>query len=78
MGQRRCIAVWLSMMEAQKLLMLRWRAYLRGSSDIVTSIFAYKGSQYDDYGSMMVHSPWFIQNAWPKIVAALFPLIVGR
>ena len=39
-GQRRCIAVWLSKIQAQTLLTLWWHSFLEGSNNIVTSIFA--------------------------------------
>jgi hypothetical protein len=65
MGQRRCIAVWLSKMQAQKLSILHWCSFLVGSSDIITGIFAFKIGQYYDYGSMLLHSPWIIHDAKP-------------
>jgi len=70
-GQCRSIAVWLSKMQAQKPLPLCRRSFSEGSSDIVTSIFAYKGGQYYDYGCMPLHSLWIIQDARPTIVNAL-------
>jgi len=78
MGQHRCIAVWLSKMQAQKSLTPRWRLFLGGSSLISTTIFAYKGGQYCNYGSMPLHSHWIIQNARPKIIDAPLTLIFRR
>jgi len=48
--------------------MLCWCTFLGGSSNIVTTIFAYEGGQYCNYGLMSLHSPVNIQHAWPKIV----------
>jgi len=76
MGQCRCVAVWLSNMQAQTLLTLCWCSLLGGSTDIMTIIFAYKGGQYYDHGSMPLHSPWNIQDAWPKIVDTHFQEVV--
>jgi len=42
---------------------------------MVTSIFAYKGGQYYDYGCMALHSPWILHDACPKIINALLTLI---
>jgi len=44
---------------------------------MVTSIFAYKGSQYIGYGLTSLHSPWIIHDAIQKINHA--PIMVrGR
>jgi len=76
MGQCRCIALWLSKMQAEKSLTLH--SLLGGSSNVVAGIFAYKVGQYSDYGSMPLHSPWIIQDARAKIVQALLTLIFRR
>jgi len=44
-------AVWLSMKQVQKMLTLRWRSFLRDSSDVNASIFGLKGGKYFDYMS---------------------------
>ena len=71
-------ALELSRMHDQKSLTLRWRVFLGGSRDIITDTFAYKGGQYYDYGSMLLHSPWTIQDAWPLIIDATLTLIFRR
>jgi len=78
MDIRHCTALELSEMQDQKSLTLRWCLFLGGSSDVVTSIFAYKGGQYCDYGCMLLHSPWIIQDARWKIVDAPLTLIFRR
>jgi len=57
-----CEAYW----APQKLLPLRWRSVLGGSSGIVISIFAHKGGQYFEHGLMSMHSHWIMQVARPK------------
>jgi len=76
MRQHHCVAVWLSKMQAQISLTLRWWSFLGDSSDIVTSILSNKGGQYYDYGCMLWHSTWIIQDAKPKIGDAPLTLIV--
>jgi len=57
MGVFHCITLELSMMRDEKSLTRHWQLFLRGGSDIVTTIFARKGGQYYDYGSMPLHGP---------------------
>jgi hypothetical protein len=78
MGQRHCIAVWLSKIQAQKSLTLRWCLLLGGSSDIATTIFAQKGGQHYDYGYLPLLSHWIVYDATPKIVDAPLTLIFWR
>jgi len=51
---------------------------LGGSSDIVTSIFAYKGGHSFYFGSKPTHSPLIMQDAVPEIVDALLTLNFRR
>jgi len=77
-GERLCIAVRISRMQTQKSLTFRWRSFLGGSSDIVTSIFAYEGGQHYDHGGMPLHSSCIVQDAWPKIIDAPLTRIFVR
>jgi len=64
-------------MQDQKSLMLHWRSFLGGGSDIVTSIFANKGSQCWDYGLTVLHSPSIIENAWQKSLTLCWRSFLG-
>jgi len=75
MGSCRCTAIRFSKMQDQKLLMLSWRSFVEGGSDIVTSIFTHKGRQYFDYGLMPLHSTFIIQETRPEIVDAPLTLM---
>lgn len=75
MGYHHSIAIWLYKIQNQKSLMLLWRSFLGGSSNIVLGIFAPKGCQYCDCGWMPLHSAVIIQDAKPQIVDAPFTLI---
>jgi len=75
MGYHHCTAIWLSKMQDQNLLTLHWWTFVGDSSNIVTSIFAHKRSQYCDYGVMPLHSPVIMQDARTKRVNALLTLI---
>jgi len=57
-------------MEDQTLLTLCGGSFLGGSNNIVTSIFTHKGSQYSNYGLLLLHSPVIIKDARPKIIDA--------
>jgi len=48
-----------------------------GGSGIVTCNIANHGSQYFDYGSLLLHSPWIMQDLKPKIFDALLTLSIG-
>jgi len=50
-------------MQHQKWLTVGWRSLVGGGSDIVTTIFANTGGQCSDYGLILLHSPWIIQDA---------------
>jgi hypothetical protein len=52
--------------------------FLEGSSDSVTNIVAYKGSQYNDYGVIQLHRPFSVGDARPNIVEALLTFIFMR
>jgi len=54
----------------ETLLPRYWHILLGGGSSIVTSIFAYQGCQYFDYGLMEMHSHWIMQIRRPKIIHA--------
>jgi len=71
-------ALELSEMNNQKSQTLRWHSFSGGCSDIVTSIFAYKGGLYYDYWSMPLHRPWIIKDARPEIIDAPLTLIFWR
>jgi len=47
-----------------------WQSLFGGSCDIVNSIFAHKGGEYNDFGQMLLHGPVIIQDARPKIIDA--------
>jgi len=52
--------------------------FLAGGSDIVTNIFASKGSQYNDYGEIQLHRPLIVEDARPNIVDAPLTIIFRR
>jgi len=58
-----CTALELSMMQDQISLMLRWRSFSVGGSDIIAGLCAHKGGQFCDYGSTLSHSRVIIQDA---------------
>jgi len=62
-------------MHDQKSLMLHWRWFLGGGSDIVPSILAQKGGQCIYYVSMAMHSALGAHDARPKIVDAPLQVI---
>lgn len=67
MGCCLCIAIWVTKMKLQKLLMLLWRSFLGGGSDIITNIFAHTGGSFCHCGLMMLHSPLIIEDARQKV-----------
>jgi hypothetical protein len=75
MGVSRCRALELSMMQDKKLLMLHWRSFLGGGSDMVVGLFAHKGGQYCHYGLMLSRSLFIIQDSRPEIGGAPLTLI---
>jgi len=75
MGQCCYIAFWLSRMPHQQLVMLCWRSFVGGSSNIITSIFAHTGNQYCNYGLTSVRNPVIIHRARPGIVHTPLMLI---
>jgi len=68
------MAVELSKMEDQHLLMLRGCSFLGCGSDIVHSIFANNGGCYYDFVLPLFHGRYIIQDARPSIVDN--PLII--
>ena len=54
------------------------RLFLGGGSDIVTNIFASKGSQNNDYGVIQLNRPLIVKDARPNIVDAPLILIFRR
>jgi len=60
----------------QKSLTLCYCSFSEFGSDCVRFSFAYKGCQYFDYGSMLLHSPWIMQDTRPNIIAAPLMLIL--
>jgi len=73
-----CIALWLSKMQNQKLLMLHWRWFFGDGSDKVGSILAHIGGRYYHYGLTRLYCPVIIQNAKPKIFDAPLMFIFRR
>jgi len=65
-------------MHDQKSLMLRWRSFLGGGSDIGSGIVAHGGHLCIDYGSTVMHSTLSVHDARPKIVDAPLMLIIMR
>jgi len=56
-------------------LTLGWRSFSEWGSDCVTSFFAYKGWQYDDYVYSRPNSIVITLLTWPKFVDTLLTLI---
>jgi len=52
--------------------------HIEGGRGIVTNNITNIGSQYFNYGSMLLHSPWIMQDARPWIVDAALTLIFRR
>jgi hypothetical protein len=71
----RCWARELSMIQDRKSLMLRWRSFSGGCSDMVIRCFAQNGGQYNHYGWMLLGSPVIIQDARLEISDAPLTLI---
>jgi len=46
-----------------------------GGSGIITTNLANQGSQYFDYGSLPLHSPWIMHNARTQTVDTMLTLI---
>jgi len=65
-----CRALWFYKLQDQKSRTFHWHRLLGDSHNVVANIFALQGSQYFDCGLMLLHSPWIIQDAAPKIVDA--------
>jgi len=59
-----------SILSPTKLLLLLWHLFLGGGSGNFTSILAHHGGKYFDYGLILMHSPWIMHVAWPKIIDA--------
>jgi hypothetical protein len=76
MGCCLCIAIWVTKMQLQKLLMLLWRSFLGGGSDIITNIFAHTGGSFCHCGLMMLHSPLIIEDARQKVADPRLTLIL--
>jgi len=70
LGQRHCIAIWLSKIQYQKSFMLCWCLVSGGNCSIATTIFACKGDWYFEYGLTPLHSVWIFQKGKAKIVDA--------
>jgi len=66
------------MMQDQKSLMLHWRTFLGGGTDIVNAILSHEGGQNFDYSLISLHSWFIIQDARTKIVDAPLTLIFKR
>jgi len=64
-------------MQDQASLQHRWRSFLGGGSDIITSIFASQGGRHIDYGLMPMHFGLSIPDARPEIMDAPLTLIFG-
>jgi len=77
MSLHRCKALWISKMQDKMSLMLCWYPYWEGGSDINTTVFAWKGSQYSNYGLLSLLHSLIIQNAGPKMINPPLMLISG-
>jgi len=78
MGYRQCTALWVPMMQDQKLLMQRWLGFLGGGSDSVAAIFGDKGGQHFDHGLISSHRCLIIHDTGTKIVDTALTLILRR
>jgi len=71
------IALWLTMMEDQQLLMLRWQSFSKWGKEHFTFSFSYKGGQYFVYDCLQPVTPQITQDTRPTIVDALLRLILN-
>jgi len=69
------IALYITIMEGQQSLTLRWRSFSWWGREHSTFSLAYKGSQYFvyDYGQPIAHK--ITQDTWPRIVNTPLALI---
>jgi hypothetical protein len=63
---------------ARKKEMLPCMLILEGGNDNVTNIFAYIGSQYNDYSVVQLHRPLIDKDTRPNIVDAPLTFIIRR
>jgi len=70
------ITLWLTMMQGQQLLMLRWCTFSRWGSEHVTFCFFYKGGQYFVYDCLQPVAVQITQDTRPTIVDAPLTLII--
>ena len=66
------------MMQDQQLLMLRWRSFSGGGSDIVAAILSHKGGQNFDNGLISSYSCLIISDTSTIIVDAPLRFIFKR
>jgi len=69
------IVQWLSMVEGQQLLTLRWRSFSTWGRECFTFLFAYQGSQYSVYDFIQPVALQINQDTQPTIGDALLMLI---
>ena len=69
------IAFWLTDLQDQKLLTLRWRAFSRWDTECLASIFAYKGCQFCCYVFPLLNYFLITRITRSKNVDALLTLI---
>jgi len=70
-----CTDPWLSKMQDQTSLTLRWHSFLGGDRDMRITVFAHNGGHRIGYAIKTLPSPWIIQDARSIIVDALVTLI---
>jgi len=64
-------------MQDAKMLTLGCNTFVGGRRDLIGTIFAHEGDQYDDSGSTLFHSPPIILVAISGIVHTPLTLILG-
>ena len=77
MGQRHCIAFWLSVIQDQKSLTLRWHSVFGGTKVIVVSISANQGGRQFDYGIKPLHSHLIIQDGRQELLMLCWCSLLG-
>jgi len=73
-----CTDPWLSKIEDQTLLTIRWRSFLGSDSDKCNTVFAHNGGHLIGYGIKSLHSASIIQDAKRIIVDTPLTYIFWR
>jgi hypothetical protein len=66
----------LSKIHDQESLTLHWHSFSWWGREHFTVSFAYRGNQYNVYDYMQPVTPQIIQDTWPRIIEALWMLIL--